>query len=43
MWLSQFDPERVDYKFLDREHNFRTILDEQVKFDEKLTLGKNDE
>jgi S-adenosylmethionine/arginine decarboxylase-like enzyme len=43
MWLSQFDPERVDYKFLDREHNFRTILDEQVKFDEKLKLGKNDE
>ena len=25
MWLRQFDPERIDYKFLDREHNFRTI------------------
>ena len=25
MWLQQFDPERVDYKFLDREHNFTEI------------------
>ena len=25
MWLRQFDPERIDYKFLDREHDFRTI------------------
>jgi S-adenosylmethionine/arginine decarboxylase-like enzyme len=33
MWLSQFDPEKVDYKFLDREHNFREILDEQITYD----------
>ena len=25
MWLQQFEPERVDYKFLDREHNFKEI------------------
>ena len=25
MWLRQFDPERIDYKFLDREHDFKTI------------------
>ena len=25
MWLGQFDPERVDYKFIDREHDFREI------------------
>lgn len=25
LWLRQFDPEQIDYKFLDREHNFRTI------------------
>lgn len=25
MWLRQFDPEKIDYKFLDREHNFKTI------------------
>ena len=25
MWLQQFDPERVDYKFIDREHDFREI------------------
>ena len=26
LWLRQFDPERIDYKFLDRETEFR-ILD----------------
>lgn len=33
LWLSQFDPEKIDYKFLDREHNFREILDEQITYD----------
>jgi len=25
MWLRQFEPERIDYKFLDRENEFKTI------------------
>jgi len=25
LWLRQFEPERIDYKFLDRENNFREI------------------
>lgn len=25
LWLRQFDPERIDYKFLDREHDFKEI------------------
>jgi hypothetical protein len=25
LWLRQFDPERIDYKFLDRENEFRTL------------------
>ena len=25
MWLRQFEPERVDYKFIDRENEFRTM------------------
>ena len=25
LWLQQFEPERIDYKFLDREHEFKTI------------------
>lgn len=25
MWLRQFEPEKIDYKFLDRENEFRTI------------------
>lgn len=25
MWLRQFEPEQVDYKFLDRENEFRTL------------------
>ena len=33
LWLSQFEPEKIDYKFLDREHNFREILDEQITYD----------
>ena len=24
-WLRQFEPEHIDYKFLDREHNFVTL------------------
>jgi len=24
-WLDQFEPKQIDYKFLDREHNFKTI------------------
>lgn len=32
-WLSQFDLERVDYKFLDREHNFKDILDQHITYD----------
>lgn len=26
MWLHQFDPERIDYKFLDREAGFQEIM-----------------
>jgi len=33
LWLSQFDPEKIDYKFLDREHDFREILNEQITYD----------
>jgi len=27
LWLAQFDPEKVDYKFLNRETKFETLLD----------------
>lgn len=32
-WLQQFEPEKIDYKFLDREHAFRTINQGQMFFD----------
>lgn len=41
LWLSQFEPEKIDYKFLDREHNFREILNEQIKFDEQGYVDDN--
>lgn len=31
LWLRQFDPERVDYKFLDREHNFKEIKSDTLE------------
>jgi S-adenosylmethionine/arginine decarboxylase-like enzyme len=36
MWLRQFDPERIDYKFLDREHNFKAVKDDTITFDQKV-------
>ena len=30
MWLQQFDIEKVDYKFLDREHSFTEIKSEHL-------------
>jgi len=33
LWLSQFDPERVDYKFIDREHNFIDIKEDQLTYE----------
>jgi S-adenosylmethionine/arginine decarboxylase-like enzyme len=35
MWLRQFDPERIDYKFLDREHDFKAVKDDTITFDQK--------
>jgi len=29
-WLAQFEPEKVDYKFLDREHAFTEILTHHI-------------
>ena len=29
-WLSQFDPSKIDYKFLDREHSFTEILTQHI-------------
>jgi S-adenosylmethionine/arginine decarboxylase-like enzyme len=31
LWLRQFDPERVDYKFLDREYDFKEIKSETLE------------
>ena len=33
MWLQQFDPERVDYKFLDREYCFEEIKQDELTYD----------
>jgi S-adenosylmethionine/arginine decarboxylase-like enzyme len=32
-WLSQFDPEKIDYKFLDREHEFKEIIEDQITYE----------
>ena len=29
-WLAQFDIERLDYKYLDREHGFKTLADQEL-------------
>ena len=29
-WLAQFDPSKIDYKFLDREHSFTEILTQHI-------------
>ena len=33
MWLQQFEPERVDYKFLDREYCFEEIKQDELTYD----------
>ena len=30
LWLRQFDPERIDYKFLDREMGFKEIINDRL-------------
>lgn len=30
-WLGQFEPNKIDYKFLDREHNFKTIKSKKIQ------------
>jgi S-adenosylmethionine/arginine decarboxylase-like enzyme len=32
-WLSQFDLEKVDYKYLDREHGFTELLTQQLTYE----------
>ena len=38
LWLSQFDPERVDYKFLDREHCFTEIRSNSLNIENQNGL-----
>lgn len=33
MWLRQFEPERIDYKFLDREHDFKEIKTDSLNIE----------
>ena len=39
LWLRQFDPERIDYKFLDREHNFKEISSNSLNIEENTKQG----
>lgn len=31
LWLRQFDPEKIDYKFLDRENNFIDLQEDRLE------------
>jgi len=31
-WLAQFDIEQLDYKYLDREHKFKTLADNELSW-----------
>jgi len=31
-WLAQFDIEQLDYKYLDREHTFKTLADNELSW-----------
>ena len=30
MWLAQFELEKLDYKYLDREQGFKTLADQEL-------------
>jgi S-adenosylmethionine/arginine decarboxylase-like enzyme len=39
LWLRQFDPEKIDYKFLDREHDFKEISSNSLNIEENTQQG----
>jgi S-adenosylmethionine/arginine decarboxylase-like enzyme len=45
MWLAQFDIEKLDYKYLDREHGFKTLADQELNHwdNKQYNLGWKDE